>query len=195
MTLLLWDAAPSRRQATLKVRITHGRGPCRPLCLVASQHSLQEERGARAWPSALSGVGLTQGTQKQLRYAFQSHLRSRFLCVRMRPHEFTDKWSRLPKFRRLPGVRATIVEHTNNKCVHEEKQANSYAHIFLEPNNRVMFLGACVKPQPLNYLPCTAKLRVFTTAPSSERAGNNVASASKATEAHKALCTKKNAGL
>ena len=39
------------------------------------------------------------------------------------------------------------------------------------------------------------KLRVFTTPPSSERAGNNVASASKATEAHKVLCTKKNARL
>ena len=87
------------------------------------------------------------------------------------------------------------VEHTNNKCVQEEKQANSYAHIFLEPNNRVMLLGACVKPQPLNYLLCTAKLHVFTTPPSSERAGNDVASASKATEAHKALCTKKNARL
>ena len=88
-----------------------------------------------------------------------------------------------------------IVEHTNNKCVQEEKQANRYAHIFLEPNNRVMLLGACVKPQPLNYLLCTTKLRVFTTPPSSERAGNNVASASKATEAHKALCTKQNARL
>ena len=87
------------------------------------------------------------------------------------------------------------VEHTNNKCVQEEKQANSYAHIFLEPNNRVMLLGACVKPQPLNYLLCTTKLRVFTTPPSSERAGNNEASASKATEAHKVLCTKKNARL
>ena len=62
-----------------------------------------------------------------------------------------------------------LVEHTNNKCVQEEKQANSYAHIFLEPNNRVMLLGACVKPQPLNYLLCTTKLRVFTTPPSSER--------------------------
>ena len=26
-----------------------------------------------------------------------------------------------------------------------------------------MLLGACVKPQPLNYLLCTTKLRVFTT--------------------------------
>ena len=71
-------------------------------------------------------------------------------------------------------IAQVIVEHTNKKCVQEEKQANSYAHIFLEPNNRVMLLGACVKPQPLNYLLCTTKLRVFTTPPSSERAGNNV---------------------
>ena len=82
------------------------------------------------------------------------------------------------------------VEHTNNKCVQEEKQANSYAHIFLEPNNRVMLLGACVKPQPLNYLLCTTKLRVSTTPPSSERAGNNVAGASKATEAHQSTMSK-----
>ena len=53
--------------------------------------------------------------------------------------------------------------NTRTTSVQEEKQANSYAHIFFEPNNWVMLLGACVKPQPLNYLLCTAKLRVFTT--------------------------------
>ena len=78
-----------------------------------------------------------------------------------------------------------IVERTNNKCVQEEKQANSYAHIFLEPNKRVMLLGACVRLQTSYYLLCTTKLCVFTTPPSSERAGNDEASASKSTEAPK----------
>ena len=88
-----------------------------------------------------------------------------------------------------------LVEHTNNKCVQEEQQASSYAHIFLEPNSRVMLLGECVKLQTSYYLLCTTKLCVFTTPPSSERAGNDEASASRATEAHKALCTKQNARL
>ena len=77
-----------------------------------------------------------------------------------------------------------LVEHRNNKCVQEEKQANSYAHIFFEPNNRVMLLGACVKLQALCHLLCTAKLHVFTTPPSSVGAGNDEASASKATTKH-----------
>ena len=101
----------------------------------------------------------------------------------------------MERFLRILQGLLLLVEHTNNKCVQEEKQANSYAHIFLGPNNRVMLLGACVKLQASNYLLCTTKLYVFTTPPSSERAGNNEASASKATEAHKALCTKQTARL
>ena len=54
--------------------------------------------------------------------------------------------------------------NTRTTSVYKRKSKQTATLTFsLSQNNQVMLLGACVKPQPLNYLLCTTKLRVFTT--------------------------------